>query len=57
MQMSLFDNKAEKLNLYKTVDEIKNQFGSHAVTKAVTFHLNEGTSHHTTRHNKKKEAE
>ncbi|HKB43938.1 MAG TPA: DNA polymerase IV [Chitinophagaceae bacterium] len=57
MQMSLFDNKAEKLNLYKTVDEIKNQFGSNAVTKAVTSHLNEGTNHHTTRHNKKKEAE
>src|SRR5258706_1974402 len=46
MQMSLFDNKAEKLNLYKTVDEIKNQFGSNAVTKAVTSHLNEGTNHH-----------
>jgi DNA polymerase-4 len=57
MQMSLFDNKAEKLNLYKTIDEIKNQFGSNAVTKAVTSHLSEGTSHHTTRHNKKKEAE
>jgi DNA polymerase IV len=57
MQMSLFDNKAEKLNLYKTVDDIKNQFGSNAVTKAVTSHLSEGTSHHTTRHNKKKEVE
>ena len=57
MQMSLFDNKAEKLSLYKTVDEIKNQFGSNAVTKAVTSHLSEGTSHHTTRHNRKKEAE
>jgi DNA polymerase IV len=57
MQMSLFDNKAEKLNLYKTVDEIKNQFGSNAITKAVTSHLSEGTSHHTTRHNKKKEVE
>jgi DNA polymerase-4 len=57
MQMSLFDNKAEKLNLYKTIDEIKNQFGSNAVTKAATSHLSEGTSHHTTKHNKKKEAE
>jgi len=56
MQMSLFDNKAEKLHLYKTVDEIKNQFGSDAITKAVSSRLVEGTSHHTTRHNKKKEA-
>jgi DNA polymerase IV len=35
MQMSLFDDNEEKLNLYKTVDEIKNQFGSKAVKKAV----------------------
>jgi DNA polymerase-4 len=57
MQMSLFDNKMEKLNLYKAVDEIKNQFGSKAVIKAVTSQLNEETNRHTTRHNKKKEAE
>ncbi|HZI52392.1 MAG TPA: DNA polymerase IV [Chitinophagaceae bacterium] len=57
MQMSLFDNKLEKLNLYKAVDEIKNQFGSKAVIKAVTSQLNEEANRHTTRHNKKKAAE
>jgi DNA polymerase-4 len=56
MQMSLFDNKMEKFNLYKAVDNIKNQFGSHAVTKAAASQLDEGTNHHATRHNKKKEA-
>ena len=35
MQMSLFENNQEKLNLYKTVDEIKERFGSKFVTKAV----------------------
>lgn len=34
MQMSLFDNNVEKLNLYKAVDNIKNQFGSKLVGKA-----------------------
>ncbi|HWR33502.1 MAG TPA: DNA polymerase IV [Chitinophagaceae bacterium] len=34
MQMSLFDNNAEKLKLYNTVDDIKERFGSNAVTKA-----------------------
>jgi DNA polymerase-4 len=57
MQMSLFDNNVEKLNLYKAVDEIKNQFGSKAVVKAVTSPLAEETNRNTTRHNKKKEAE
>ncbi len=37
MQMSLFDNNAEKLNLYKAVDEIKDRFGKKLVTKAVTI--------------------
>lgn len=36
MQMSLFENSAEKLNLYKAVDEIKDRFGSKSVRKAVT---------------------
>lgn len=35
MQMSLFENNAEKLNLYKAVDDIKDRFGSKVVTKAV----------------------
>jgi DNA polymerase-4 len=56
MQMSLFENNAEKLNLYKAVDDIKNQFGSKAVIKAVTSHLAEETNRNTTRHNKKKQA-
>ena len=36
MQMSLFENKAGKLNLYKAVDGIKDRYGSKLVTKAVT---------------------
>jgi len=35
LQMSLFDNKVEKLQLYKAVDNIKDRFGSKSVTKAV----------------------
>jgi DNA polymerase-4 len=35
MQMSLFDNKIEKLQLYKAVDDIKERFGSKIVKKAV----------------------
>lgn len=34
LQMSLFDNQVEKLQLYKAVDEIKDRFGSKSVTKA-----------------------
>jgi DNA polymerase-4 len=35
MQMSLFENNVEKLQLYKAVDDIKDRFGSKLVTKAV----------------------
>lgn len=35
MQMSLFENNLEKLNLYKAVDDIKERFGNKLVTKAV----------------------
>ncbi|MGB3007632.1 MAG: DNA polymerase IV [Chitinophagaceae bacterium] len=35
MQMSLFENNIEKLNLYKAVDDIKDRFGSKLLTKAV----------------------
>lgn len=35
MQMSLFDDHLEKLNLYKAVDDIKDRFGSKSVTKAI----------------------
>ncbi len=36
MQMSLFENKMEKLNLYKAMDDIKDRFGMNSLTKAVT---------------------
>jgi DNA polymerase-4 len=54
MQMNLFDNNIEKLNLYKTVDEIKNQFGSDLISKAASLNMSESSSQSTTRHNKKK---
>ena len=54
MQMSLFENNAEKLNLYKAVDDIKNRFGTTTVKKAATSHLRESLNRNTTRHNKKK---
>lgn len=57
MQMSLFDNNLEKLNLYKAVDNIKNQFGSAMISKAAASSMSESSSHRTTRHNKKKQAE
>lgn len=53
MQMSLFDNLPEKLNLYKAVDDLKNQFGSDVLTKATALNLSDSSSHNTTRHNKK----
>ena len=37
MQMSLFENNAEKLQLYQAVDNIKERFGSNLVAKAVTL--------------------
>ena len=40
MQMSLFENNIEKLNLYKAVDDIKDRFGSKLVTKAVNADAN-----------------
>jgi DNA polymerase IV len=57
MQMSLFENNVEKLQLYKAVDDIKNQFGSKFISKAATSTLTEGTNRNTTRHNKKKSAD
>lgn len=41
MQMSLFDNKIEKLQLYKAVDDIKDRFGAKIVKKAVNTESNE----------------
>jgi hypothetical protein len=37
VQMNLFDNTEEKLQLYQAVDALKNQFGSKAVTKATVL--------------------
>jgi DNA polymerase-4 len=36
IQMNLFDDAVEKLELYKAVDNIKNQFGSDAIFKATS---------------------
>jgi DNA polymerase IV len=54
MQMSLFENNVEKLNLYKAVDDIKNQFGAKFISKATTSGLTENSNKNTTQHNKKK---
>ena len=43
IQMNLFDDAIEKLELYKAVDDIKNQFGSDAVSKATSFRKKPGT--------------
>lgn len=37
MQMSLFENNAGKLQLYKAVDDIKDRYGSKLLTKAVVI--------------------
>ena len=42
LQMSLFDNNVEKLNLYKAVDNIKNQFGSQLVSKGSSVKRKKG---------------
>ncbi|MEO5946194.1 MAG: DNA polymerase IV [Chitinophagaceae bacterium] len=56
MQMSLFENNAVKLNLYKAVDNIKDRFGAKLVSKAVTSNLKDNDNEYTTKHNKKKKA-
>jgi len=57
MQMNLFNNSEGKLNLYKTVDDIKDRFGSKMVTKAVTLKMTGSSSQSTTRYNKKKNSD
>jgi DNA polymerase IV len=42
MQMNLFNNNEEKLNLYKAVDNIKDRFGSKSIKKAVTARNKKG---------------
>jgi DNA polymerase IV len=55
MQMSLFDNNIEKLNLYKAVDDIKGRFGAGLVSKAVNSGMKDGEGKKTSKFNKKKE--
>ena len=40
LQMNLFDNSQEKLHLYQAIDQLKNRFGTTAVTKATTLKKN-----------------
>ncbi len=56
MQMNLFENSAEQLNLYKTVDDIKERFGTKLVTKAVNTDAKESSSMKTSRFAGKKDA-
>jgi len=56
MQMSLFENNLEKLNLYKAVDDIKDRFGSKMVSKAVTSELKEESRIATSRQSLKKKS-
>ncbi len=44
LQMNLFNDNAGKLNLYKTVDAIKNRYGSKSVSKAVNSKPKKGKS-------------
>jgi DNA polymerase IV len=37
VQMNLFDDALEKLELFKAVDNIKNQFGTDAILKATSL--------------------
>lgn len=53
MQMSLFENNIEKLNLYKAVDDIKERFGSQFLSKAVTARLKDNENRYTSKHNRK----
>ena len=36
VQMNLFDQSIEKLQLYKTIDKIKSQFGHDVISKGTT---------------------
>jgi len=57
MQMSLFENNIERLNLYKAVDDIKDRFGGGLVKKAVNSDSEDGKHEWATKHSKKKNAE
>jgi len=45
MQMNLFYNNGEKLQLFKTIDGLKAKFGSAAITKAAGLKPPQNTSH------------
>lgn len=57
MQMSLFNDNEEKLNLYKAVDDIKDRFGNKAIAKAAASSLSHGKNRNTTKNSKKKSSE
>ena len=57
MQMNLFNNNEEKLNLYKAVDNIKNRFGNKSIKKAATSSLSERKNTNTLTNNKKKSSD
>ncbi len=53
MQMNLFNNNEEKLNLYTAVDNIKDRFGTNSISKAASSKINEPDKNATNRNNKK----
>jgi DNA polymerase-4 len=54
MQMNLFNNNEEKLNLYKAVDNIKDRFGSKSIKKAASSSMREGNSKTMVKNTRKK---
>jgi DNA polymerase-4 len=53
MQMNLFNNNEEKLNLYTAVDNIKDRFGSKLISKAASSKIFDVNKNATNRNNKK----
>ncbi len=43
-QMILFEDTEELMNLYQTMDRIKNRFGADAVRRASGFDFSDGTA-------------
>jgi DNA polymerase IV len=37
LQMNLFNNETEKMDLFKTIDNIKNEFGTGVIQKATSL--------------------
>lgn len=55
-KVPFFENKVEKLSLYKAVDEIKYRFGSRIVSKAVNTKVQESVNESLTKHRKRKDS-